>query len=309
VRERIDHQARQPSASERISRRAFVGMCAGTAVLATIAGSALLEHRDTTLPVLREIVVPVAGLTHEVTVVQASDLHGAQFGQAEGGLDALLGGRHVDAAVMTGDILDTWTPTRQTAYDLAALLRARTPRLYFLPGNHDPLDLGADLESHGVVTLQHATPVGIDPADPAGSEIALVYGVDSASIAGAAEHGSTLLIIASHTPPNATRLQAGAALGGGVRLFIAGHTHGGQIRIPGFGALFAPMTWDREEGGHSDTNDVTFAPDAKGMFVDGLYERDGQQVFVNVGLGTSGFHARFLDRSELVLFRFTPMSA
>jgi predicted MPP superfamily phosphohydrolase len=277
-------------------------------VIAASGGAVLVERRDTLSPALCEVVIPVAGLTRELSVVQATDLHAQSFGRAEGGIAALLGNRHVDAAVMTGDILDTWTQNKRPAYELADVLMKIAPRVYFLPGNHDPSDLGAALASRGVVPLQHATPVGIDASDPKGREVALVYGVDSASIAGAGGYGSKLLVIASHTPPNDSRLAAGAALGSGSRLFIAGHTHGGQIRIPGLGALLAPMSWEGEEGGRSGTNGITFLPDVRGEFVDGLYEQDGQRVFVCVGLGTTWFHARFYDRAELALLRFVPES-
>ena len=264
------------------------------------------DRRDTISPVLREVVVPVTGLKRELLLVHATDLHGRRFDPSYSGLAAPLAGRHIDAAVMTGDILDVPIGDRQPAYDLADALQAITPRVFFLPGNHDPTDLGADLASHRVIPLQHAAPVGIDASDPMGHEVALVYGVDSASIAGASGYGSQLLVIASHTPPNESRLRAGAALGSGSRLFIAGHTHGGQIRVPGIGALFAPMTWEAEEGGHPGTTDFTFLPDLKRKFVDGLYEHEGQRIFVSVGLGTTLVHARLFDRAELVLLHFVP---
>ena len=300
---------REQPTSVGISRRAFLGCCVSAAVVVTGGTAALVEHRDTRSPMLREVIVPVPGLTHELTVLQATDLHGQRFGNAEGGLAALLAGRRVDAAVMTGDILDERSEDKQAAYELADILKTTTPRVFFLRGNHDPADLGDALASRGVVPLQRARPVGISAADLKGREVALVYGVDSASIASASGHGSKLLVIASHTPPNRSRLAAGAALGSGSCLFIAGHTHGGQIRIPGLGALFAPMSWKHEEGGHLGTNDITFLPDVKGLFVDGLYRHDAQWIFVSVGIGTSGFRARFHDRSELALLRLVPRSA
>ena len=306
MRRRTQKQTHEHPASAGISRRAFFGCCLGAAVVAAGGGAVLDDRRDTISPVLREVVVPVRGLKRELSVVQATDLHARRLDPSYSGIAALLDGRHVDAAVMTGDILDVPIGDRQPAYDLAGALQAITRNVFFLPGNHDPADLGDDLASRGVIPLQHARPVGIDTSDPMGHEVALVYGVDSASIAAASGYGSQLLVIASHTPPNESRLSAGAALGSGSRLFIAGHTHGGQIRVPGIGALFAPMSWEVEEGGHAGTTDFTFLPDLRRKFVDGLYEHEGQRIFVSVGLGTTLVHARLFDRAELVLLHFVP---
>ena len=171
-----DNQPSEPSASlAGISRRTFLGGCAAAAVVAAGGGAVFVERRDTFSPALREVVIPVAGLTRELSLVQATDLHAIRFGDAQSEIAALLTGRKIDAAVMTGDILDESVDSRQPGYDLADILLALTPRVYFLPGNHDPEDLGADLSRRGVIPLQNATPVSIDPADPAGREAALVY--------------------------------------------------------------------------------------------------------------------------------------
>ncbi|HEY3317054.1 MAG TPA: hypothetical protein VGK50_01340 [Coriobacteriia bacterium] len=61
-----------------------------------------------------------------------------------------------------------------------------------------------------------------------------------------------------------------------------------------------------EEGEHPGTNEIQFLPDLRGFLVDGTYERAGQRVYVATGLGVTWFHARFLDRSDLVLYRFVP---
>lgn len=288
---------------------AIVVVCLGVAAIVAIA------WRDTGSPMLREVVVPVAGLRSEVRLLQVSDLHGNRFGYHQSELAALLKGRRIDAAILTGDMLDFPKQPRDAVYELADVIETRTPHVFFLPGNHDPVDLGSDLSTRGVAQLRPGVPIALAPSDPSANDVALVYGPDSRSIVSARGRGSKLLVVASHTPPNPTRLAAGASLGGGVHLFIAGHTHGGQIRLPLLGAVAAPMSWYAEEGGNPQDNEVTLWPDLKGRLVDGMYERAGQDVFVDHGAGTTGYGAgeftarsRFLCRAQIVLFRFVPKS-
>ncbi|MGL5439637.1 MAG: metallophosphoesterase, partial [Filifactoraceae bacterium] len=66
-------------------------------------------------------------------------------------------------------------------------------------------------------------------------------------------------------------------------LIFSGHAHGGQIRLPFIGALFAP--------------DQGFIPKYHG----GRYVEDRQTMFLSRGLGNSIFPLRILNRPELIL--------
>jgi predicted MPP superfamily phosphohydrolase len=140
-------------------------------------------------------------------------------------------------------------------------------------------------------------------------EAALVYGRSSATIAAAKGTGERLLVIASHTPPDRRRLAAGRALGGGEHLYIAGHTHGGQVRLPLIGAIAAPLSWPAEERDPARGNEITVFPELRGRFVDGMYVRDGQRIFVSRGMDANTGFIRFLSRAEIVSFNFVPASA
>lgn len=83
-----------------------------------------------------------------------------------------------------------------------------------------------------------------------------------------------------HTPDLA---ETAAALG--IDLYLAGHTHGGQVRLPLYGAV------------------VTFSSYGK-RFEAGAYTLDHTQLYVSRGLGMEGFgmpRIRFLCPPELVL--------
>lgn len=70
----------------------------------------------------------------------------------------------------------------------------------------------------------------------------------------------------------------------GVDLYLCGHTHGGQIRLPFFGALITSSEfWKRYEMGR--------------------YEEDGTTLYVSRGLGMEGLgapRARFLSPPEII---------
>jgi len=70
----------------------------------------------------------------------------------------------------------------------------------------------------------------------------------------------------------------------GVDLELGGHTHGGQIRVPFYGAIVTLSEYGRR-------------------FASGLFQVDGTTLYVSRGLGLEGGHAprvRFLCRPELV---------
>jgi predicted MPP superfamily phosphohydrolase len=68
---------------------------------------------------------------------------------------------------------------------------------------------------------------------------------------------------------------------------LAGHTHGGQWRLPGFGAMLTSSRyWKRYEGGH--------------------YQESESHLYVSRGLGMEGFgtpRARLFCPPEVVLIR------
>ena len=75
------------------------------------------------------------------------------------------------------------------------------------------------------------------------------------------------------------------AAGAGIDLALAGHTHGGQVRLPGWGALIVP----------SDHG-----------FQMGWYEQGGTRMYVNRGLGTLEIKVRLHCRPEVAEFVLEP---
>ena len=77
----------------------------------------------------------------------------------------------------------------------------------------------------------------------------------------------------------------------GYDLIVCGHTHGGQIRVPGVGALVTNSTLPRE-------------------MARGLHRMDGAWLHVSAGMGTSPFTpVRFGCRPEACLLELVPRGA
>ena len=106
-----------------------------------------------------------------------------------------------------------------------------------------------------------------------------------------------------HQPPRDSLLQSAAGLAPGTELVLAGHTHGGQLRVPGIGALVAPRDWGIH-GITSLTDQVL--PDLRGFMVDGAYRRGRQYVDVSPGLGTTYVPFRLFAPAEITLVRLVP---
>lgn len=70
-----------------------------------------------------------------------------------------------------------------------------------------------------------------------------------------------------------------------VFLTLAGHNHGGQVKLPFYGALIVPAA--------SGTK-----------FADGIFEENGNTLIVTKGLGNSILNARFCCPPEIVIIDF-----
>ncbi len=144
---------------------------------------------------------------------------------------------------------------------------------------------GAGDDSVGMARLDRALPP-VDSADsPDGAGGA--NGVDSADSANGpdgadgANSADGLTVLLTHSPDALLRLQHPPPLS------FCGHTHGGQIRIPGYGA---PVR-------HSQLVDRRQTA--------GVFQRNGAQVIVSQGFGTAIVPLRLLCPPEIGLIHLT----
>lgn len=111
---------------------------------------------------------------------------------------------------------------------------------------------------------------------------------DYASVAGPADASASLNIGVTHAPYGRV-LDAMAA--DGMDLILAGHTHGGQVCVPGYGALITNCDLDTAR-------------------VKGLSRHGDSHLHVSGGLGCSPFAPyRFANRPEVTLLTLRPRPA
>jgi uncharacterized protein len=131
--------------------------------------------------------------------------------------------------------------------------------------------------------------------DADGREIEIV-GVDDPHIdldrydqvAGPVDVGADLSIGVTHSPEPRVLDRMAAD---GYQLLMAGHTHGGQLRLPGYGAIVTNCGLDRHRAR-------------------GLSRHDNAWLHVSAGLGTSPYApVRFACPPEATLLTLTPASS
>ncbi|HSJ58175.1 MAG TPA: hypothetical protein VLC95_13410, partial [Anaerolineae bacterium] len=239
-----------------------------------------------------------------IRIVQLSDLHIERLTRRERGLPELVRGLGPDLILLPGDFLNTsYNRDPEAAAGLGALLGELDAPLgmYAVWGTAHvdyPDVLRPVLQAAGVEVLEDRA-VGLSPDGSAGGNEELGNSASSALwLMGVtptwapdedAERVRTLLAAA---PPGAFSLllyhlpdlmPAAAALG--VDAYLAGHTHGGQWRVPGFGALVTSSRYGKR-------------------YEAGLYQEGRTRLYVSRGLGMEGFgtpRARLFCRPEVVV--------
>jgi predicted MPP superfamily phosphohydrolase len=241
-------------------KRSLISLAAGATALggATFAYASLIERN---LFTLRRVDVPVLEPDAEpLRVLHLSDLHMMPDQRRKQEWVAALGGTDPDLVVVTGDNMSS--PDA-----IPGVLRALDPFLEipgaFVFGSNDyrgpvwknPLeyvfgereyvqgvdlpydDLRAAFVDAGWADLNNARTVvkaGGRSIEFVGVDDPHVDRDDYASVAGPVSPGADLHIGVTHTPASRV-LDAMAA--DGFDLLLAGHTHGGQVCVPGYGAL------------------------------------------------------------------------
>ncbi len=222
------------------------------------------------------------------TIAQVSDLHNTEFGEDNERLLSALRAAAPDIIVITGDVIDS----RHTDVEIAASFAASAVKIapvYYVTGNHEsrvPAEAAAlekKMQAAGIQIL-HNKRVRISRGD----ESIDLLGIDDPSV-GAEEDliGARLASLTDHTRftvllshrPDLFNTYCGA----GVDLVLSGHAHGGQLRLPLLGGVFAP-----NQG---------FFP----QYTEGSHTCKGTTMIVSRGLGNSLFPFRVNDPPELVV--------
>lgn len=227
------------------------------------------------------------------TIAQVSDLHNDWMGEPGGKLLIALQEAQPDMIVITGDMIDSRRTDIPAALEFAAEAVQIAP-CFYVPGNHEAriseyetfkkglLDLGVTvLENEKRMILRSGQTISllgvVDPTsavDYTKDRAEQIMDENLASIS--REDGFTILL--AHQPELIDIYTKH-----GVNLVLSGHVHGGQLRLPFVGALYAP---------------------SQGLFPKydaGLFREGDTQMIISRGVGTSVIPLRFHNPPELVL--------
>ncbi len=234
---------------QQISRRSFLRAATKTIAAAALAGPTIAGYSALGEPgwlATEHIAVAIAGLHLDLaglTIVQLSDIHASREVRSEWIDRAVAAANELrpDLIVLTGDYVSHglgYLPG--VAAQLAAL---RAPLGVFATlGNHDhwtgaPGRVAAALTDGGIAMLRNrgtAIERGAGALWLAGVDDIWERQADPEAAFAAAPRDLPRLLLA-HEPDFAD-----TAAGYGVALQLSGHTHGGQVRVPGFGAPVIP---------------------------------------------------------------------
>lgn len=277
--------------------RALVLAALALAVLAALllAGNAWANARVWNARVeIRDEKIPAA--FDGFVLCQVSDVHNEARGEGNAALLRALREAAPDLICITGDFLDSRRTDLDFALELAGQLAEIAPAVY-VTGNHearlkDLSALEAGLAARGVRALRDGwTPlarggeeialIGLDdPGFAAGEGWTLSEGLDQTQArlsALLAQAGDRFSLVLSHRPELLP-----AYADAGADLVLSGHAHGGQVRLPGIGGLFAP--------GQGILPRLT----------SGVYARGETRLVVSRGLGNSSFPLRVFNPPEIV---------
>ncbi len=277
--------------------RALVIAALALAVLAALllAGNAWANARVWNARVeIRDEKIPAA--FDGFVLCQVSDVHNEARGEGNAALLRALREAAPDLICITGDFLDSRRTDLDFALELAGQLAEIAPAVY-VTGNHEArlMDLSAleaGLAARGVRVLrdgwmplarggEEIALLGLDdPGFAAGEDWTLAEGLDQTQArlsALLAQAGDRFSLVLSHRPELLP-----AYADAGADLVLSGHAHGGQVRLPGIGGLFAP--------GQGILPRLT----------SGVHARGETRLVVSRGLGNSAFPLRVFNPPEIV---------
>lgn len=233
---------------------------------------------------IEKIKIPLSGLVESFSLAHISDLH---YGDGHTPCDSLASSIKAlkpDAVVITGDVIGS-ARGREKARRLISLMGLPC---FVVSGNWEsylkwtPEEQERFYKSAGAELLCNATTflpwgggvnlIGVD--DP-------FSGLDDLERASAGTTSGKPSVLLAHAPLIASRASFRK-----IDATLCGHTHGGQIRLPFFGAVVVP-------------------PGSDG-FEMGLYDVNGMKLYVNRGIGTCIMPVRFMCPAELALIEFVP---
>lgn len=221
-------------------------------------------------------------------ILHVSDLQNKSFGKNNKILINKMKKLNPDIIVFTGDLVDRNRTDVPVVLDFASEIVNIAP-VYFVTGNHEHQAPDNTLE----ILLKGLNDIGVKVLD--NDKTVIEKGESKIDILGLKDHyvnreyskvldnltedcNGQLKILLTHRPELFETYSEK-----NIDLVFAGHAHGGQIRIPFIGGIFAP-----HQG---------FFPELS----EGRHTKNNTTIFISRGLGNSTFPFRVNNRPELIL--------
>lgn len=270
-------------------------LSAGIAIAAGILTAAFLwdgnKHLTVTNYTFSHILLPKS--FSGFRIVQISDLHNVKFGRGNQKLLNRVKMMKPDRIAITGDLLYAPSSNMENALDFVAGAVMLCP-VYYVPGNHEAAmdiypELKQRLQDTGVIILENSKSAVVrdgsmlkvagitDPSFYADDEVTDKSEIVKELMEETAIEEDVFSILLAHRPEYFS-----VYADFGVELSLTGHAHGGQIRLPWVGGLYAP---------------------GQGVFpkyASGMHRLIDQYMIVSRGLGKSAFPFRIFNRPEIV---------
>ncbi|MBI5531671.1 MAG: metallophosphoesterase [Deltaproteobacteria bacterium] len=269
---------------DKLGRRSL--LVGSLAIGLTAADAWLIEPRWIEV---ERVDLPIQGLGdawHEATVALLSDTHCGPYTEPSHIEHAveIANGLDPDMVLLLGDYVHRGPKYIEPGIAPFAKLRAREG-VFAVLGNHDHWD-GRDLSLRelkraGVDTLTNRSVVLRRRGDPLaiGGVGDLMEDVQLLEQAFSQCAQSTPRILMEHNPDYAEEMPRDVR----VDLMVSGHTHGGQVRVPFYGAPILPSRYKK--------------------YQQGLVDGPACKVYVTRGVSTIAPPVRFLCRPEITLLR------
>ena len=250
-----------------ISRRRWLRQALWMGPAAVVADTAWFEPQH---PVVKTFRIP--GATLGKRLVHVTDLHYKGDARYLGRVVAEINRCQPDAIVFTGDLIET-APFLGPALEVLQDLRAP---VFAVPGNHDWWSRARFAPAHAQFSRNGGGWFLDQQVSLFEGRLMLTCLDRWLATRKLAPQPNALNVVLMHYPAWADDLLHR------YDLLLAGHTHGGQIRVPFFGALVTPQD--------------------SGPYEKGWYETARGPLYVNPGIGNFYLDVRFNCRPEITVF-------
>lgn len=221
-----------------------------------------------------------------VTIVQLTDLHGAEFGQGNRYLIEAVKAADPDFVVATGDM---YTAGDGEGEDTAVRLLGDLAKLYpvySVNGEHDNDGTYEErLENAGVDVLDYE-----NRDIQIGKTTLRLYGISNVYYSDTFDLTNEFVLDESYYNillAHISNFEDFARFG--MDLSLCGDSHGGVVRLPYMGGFNNRGVWFPEQ------------KDGDTFYTKGLYEKGDRKMFISGGLGNYPLPLRFMNRPEVAV--------